>query len=112
MLHAASISLWLSYSIRRQGPVMARPTLAARILMRSVGFYQNFLSPLKMGPSCRFEPSCSSYALQAISQRGAVMGTILAVTRLAKCGPWHPGGYDPVPQRRNHKVTYVDCFHQ
>lgn len=69
----------------------------ARILRRMILSYQNYLSPLKLGPSCRFEPTCSAYALTAFARFGAVKGFVLSVARLAKCGPWHPGGWDPVP---------------
>ncbi|AJK70063.1 membrane protein insertion efficiency factor YidD [Corynebacterium marinum] len=69
---------------------------AARGLAASVTFYQKYLSPLKMGSTCRFEPTCSAYALDAVRGHGAVKGTAMALARLSKCGPWHPGGYDPV----------------
>ncbi|MDN5682594.1 MULTISPECIES: membrane protein insertion efficiency factor YidD [Corynebacterium] len=72
----------------------------ARALRRVVLGYQNHLSPLKLGPSCRFEPSCSAYSLIAFSRHGVVRGFLLSVARLAKCGPWHPGGWDPVPPVR------------
>lgn len=57
--------------------------------------YQHFISPLK-GPSCRFFPSCSSFALEAISKYGAVRGGLMALGRLSRCHPFNPGGYDPV----------------
>ncbi|BDV27026.1 MULTISPECIES: membrane protein insertion efficiency factor YidD [Corynebacterium] len=69
------------------------------LLYDAVRFYQKYISPLKMGSTCRFDPTCSAYALEAVSRRGAVVGTALTIARLAKCGPWHPGGYDPVPRR-------------
>ena len=69
----------------------------ARVLRRMILGYQNYLSPLKLGPSCRFTPSCSAYALTAFARFGVVRGFFLSVARLAKCGPWHPGGWDPVP---------------
>lgn len=68
----------------------------ARILFGAVRFYQNYISALKMGSTCRFEPSCSRYALEALSRHGAVKGILLSAARLSKCGPWHPGGFDPV----------------
>ena len=61
--------------------------------------YQLTLSPL-LGPRCRFYPSCSQYALEAVGQHGALRGSWLALRRLARCHPWHAGGYDPVPHDR------------
>jgi uncharacterized protein len=58
--------------------------------------YQLLLSPL-LPPACRFYPTCSAYALAAILQHGALNGTWLALRRLARCHPWHPGGVDLVP---------------
>lgn len=60
-----------------------------------INFYQRFISPLK-APSCRFYPSCSSYAREAIERHGVVRGLLLSLGRLGRCHPWHPGGYDPV----------------
>ncbi len=67
------------------------------LLLGLVRGYQMLLSPL-LPPSCRFHPSCSEYACQAISRHGAIRGVWLAACRLAKCHPFHPGGYDPVPE--------------
>ncbi|OEU50905.1 MAG: membrane protein insertion efficiency factor YidD [Desulfuromonadales bacterium C00003096] len=58
-------------------------------------FYQRFISPLK-APSCRFYPSCSCYAFEAVSKYGVAQGLLKTVFRLARCHPFHPGGYDPV----------------
>lgn len=74
---------------------------ATRLLLRLVLLYQNYLSPLKMGSTCRFEPTCSAYALDALREHGAITGVVLTLVRLAKCGPWHPGGFDPVRPRKN-----------
>ncbi|BAD42320.1 MAG: membrane protein insertion efficiency factor YidD [Bacillota bacterium] len=68
-----------------------------RLLMLLVRFYQRYLSPLKGGPTCRFTPSCSQYAYEALAKYGAIKGTWLAVRRVLRCHPFHPGGYDPVP---------------
>jgi len=76
----------------------AGPTIAARVLMVPVIGYRRFLSPL-LGPRCRFEPSCSAYTLEALRRHGAARGLWLSVRRLARCHPFHPGGYDPVPAR-------------
>lgn len=77
--------------------IPAPPGPAARGLVAAVGFYQKYVSPLKMGSTCRFEPTCSAYALEAVSRHGALKGTVMALARLSKCGPWHPGGFNPVP---------------
>ncbi|HVW68644.1 MAG TPA: membrane protein insertion efficiency factor YidD [Steroidobacteraceae bacterium] len=61
-----------------------------------IRLYQRTISPF-LGPRCRFYPSCSNYSLQAIQHHGALYGGWLTVKRLARCHPWHPGGYDPVP---------------
>ena len=61
-----------------------------------IRFYQLRLSPL-LGSSCRFYPTCSAYAYTAFSRFGLGKGTLLTLSRLVKCGPWHPGGVDPVP---------------
>ena len=72
----------------------------ARALVGVVRFYQLWVSPA-LAPSCRFTPSCSAYAVEALQQRGALRGSWLTVVRLAKCAPWHPGGWDPVPPHRD-----------
>lgn len=69
----------------------------ARGAVAAVRFYQNNVSALKMMSTCRFEPTCSAFALEAVSRHGFGRGMTMAAARLAKCGPWHPGGYDPVP---------------
>jgi len=61
-----------------------------------IKFYQNFISPLKPA-SCRFYPTCSQYALESIVKHGSIRGIYLAIKRVLKCHPFHPGGYDPVP---------------
>jgi uncharacterized protein len=75
-----------------------RPSVIVRLLMLPLRGYRKFLSPL-FAPVCRYQPSCSTYALQALQIHGALRGTWLAVRRIARCHPFHPGGYDPVPPR-------------
>jgi putative membrane protein insertion efficiency factor len=65
-------------------------------LQGPIRFYRKFISPLTP-PSCRFLPTCSAYALEAIEVHGAAKGSYLALRRLSKCHPFHRGGYDPVP---------------
>lgn len=64
-----------------------------------VELYRTYISPMRP-PSCRFSPTCSEYAVEALRDWGLVRGLALATWRLLKCGPWHPGGWDPVPERR------------
>lgn len=66
------------------------------LLILPIRFYQLAISPL-LGPSCRFTPTCSEYAKQAIIKHGPLKGLCLAVRRLLRCHPWGPSGYDPVP---------------
>ncbi|MEO0536950.1 MAG: membrane protein insertion efficiency factor YidD [Cyanobacteria bacterium P01_A01_bin.123] len=63
-----------------------------------IGGYRRFISPL-LPPTCRFQPTCSQYATTAIERFGLVKGTGLALRRITRCHPFHPGGYDPVPPR-------------
>jgi putative membrane protein insertion efficiency factor len=67
-----------------------------RIVMLPIRGYQKFISPA-LPPSCRFSPSCSQYALEAVSKYGALKGIWLGLRRLIRCHPFNPGGYDPVP---------------
>lgn len=68
------------------------------LLMALVRLYQLTLSPL-LPPSCRFTPTCSAYAIEALRTHGALHGSWLTGRRLLRCHPFHPGGYDPVPER-------------
>lgn len=68
-------------------------------LVALVRGYQLFVSPL-LGPRCRFYPSCSTYAIQALRRHGPLRGLVLASWRLLRCNPWNRGGIDPVPPRR------------
>lgn len=70
--------------------------IARRLLLGLIRGYRYLVSPL-LGPRCRFHPSCSAYALEAIERYGALRGGYLGVRRLLRCHPFHAGGYDPVP---------------
>ncbi len=73
-----------------------RPGLVARVLLGCIRWYQLAVSP-GLGAQCRFEPTCSRYAAEAIARHGALRGTWLGTKRLLRCHPGTPGGYDPVP---------------
>ena len=68
-----------------------------KILISMVRFYQRRISPFKGGSTCRFIPTCSEYALEALEKYGAVKGSLLAIKRILRCHPFCAGGYDPVP---------------
>lgn len=70
-----------------------------KVLLKGLRFYQKYLSGLKGGPTCRFIPSCSTYAIEAIERHGAIKGFILALWRILRCNPLCRGGYDPVPEK-------------
>ena len=67
------------------------------ILIGMIKFYKKFISPMKRTPSCKYTPSCSQYALEALQKYGALKGSYLAVRRILRCNHFHEGGYDPVP---------------
>ncbi|PVV06632.1 MAG: membrane protein insertion efficiency factor YidD [gamma proteobacterium symbiont of Ctena orbiculata] len=68
-----------------------------RILIFLIKLYQTILSPF-VGQHCRFYPSCSSYALEALEKHGSIRGLWLSIKRVSRCHPWHEGGVDPVPE--------------
>lgn len=67
-----------------------------RMLLLLIKAYQLLISPM-LGPSCRFTPTCSEYAAQALKKYGALKGVWLSIKRVGRCHPWHDGGYDPLP---------------
>lgn len=71
---------------------------AARGIVRIVRAYQRHLSPRKPAPTCRFSPTCSQYAVEAVERHGALRGGWLAAWRVLRCNPLVPGGFDPVPE--------------
>jgi uncharacterized protein len=85
-------------TVRAAARTAARlPSLLLVLLVRA---YQLLVSPL-LGPRCRFYPSCSAYAVEALRVHGALRGTWLAVRRVGRCHPWNPGGVDTVPPARD-----------
>jgi putative membrane protein insertion efficiency factor len=79
-----------------------RRSTVARLLLAAIRAYQRWISPVRP-PSCRFTPSCSAYAVTAVERHGALRGGWLVTRRLLRCGPWHPGGHDPVPPVVGHR---------
>lgn len=73
-----------------------------RLLVSIIETYRHMISPLRP-PSCRFTPTCSQYAVDALTRFGVMRGGWLTLLRLGKCGPWHRGGWDPIPERPNDK---------
>ena len=83
-------------SLKANGTRDVPRSFAASVLLVFLQFYKFFLSPF-FGGACKYHPSCSSYACEAIEVHGAARGAVLAVKRLARCRPFKPGGFDPVP---------------
>ena len=79
--------------------------LTRLLLIAPIRFYRFFLSPW-IGQQCRYTPTCSAYAIEAIERHGPWVGLWLAVRRIGRCHPWAPGGLDPVPERRQ---AHKDC---
>ncbi|WP_246941470.1 membrane protein insertion efficiency factor YidD [Bacillus pinisoli] len=73
--------------------------MVQKLFLLIIRFYQRFISPLTP-PSCRFYPTCSHYGLESIQRFGAAKGGWLTIKRICKCHPFHPGGIDPVPQKK------------
>ena len=68
-----------------------------RVFIRLIRFYQRYLSPLKRHGTCKYFPTCSQYAIEALEKYGVIKGGFLAVWRILRCNPFSKGGYDPVP---------------
>jgi putative membrane protein insertion efficiency factor len=81
-----------------------------QFLRTLIRIYQYCISPL-LGPRCRFYPTCSCYADEAIQLHGALRGSYLAVRRILRCHPWHSGGYDPVPREQTPRIFWKPRSH-
>jgi uncharacterized protein len=81
---------------------------AVRAVVFCIQLYRHTVSPLRL-PSCRFTPTCSQYAVEALTEFGLVRGGWYALVRLLKCGPWHNGGWDPIPDRHHDHADHRAC---
>ena len=79
-----------------QGRVAKLKDAPRTVVLVLVRFYRSYVSPL-FPPTCRYVPTCSEYAMIALQKYGFIKGSWLAIKRICRCHPWHPGGYDPVP---------------
>lgn len=73
-----------------------------------ISFYRKNISPLKKAPCCKYIPTCSTYALEAVKVHGAFKGTLLSIYRILRCNPFSKGGYDPVPEKKIKKIV-IGC---
>lgn len=101
-------------SMQSTGKVTAETKASTSVSMSTLPFrllikvYQTILSPM-LGQNCRFHPTCSCYAHQALETHGLVKGSWLSVTRIVKCNPMHPGGFDYVPDLNDNDASHSDC---
>ena len=70
-----------------------------KLILKMIRSYQKYISPMSP-PTCRFYPTCSQYAIEAVEEHGAIKGSYLATRRILKCHPLHEGGFDPVPPKK------------
>lgn len=84
-----------------------KPVSAKNAAVAAIRFYQKYISPLKR-PCCIYYPTCSNYAIQAVERFGVFRGFFLALWRFLRCNPFHAGGYDPVPEKREKRRKKVE----
>jgi putative membrane protein insertion efficiency factor len=80
------------------------------VLMAPIRFYQYAISPM-LAPRCRYQPTCSAYALEALQTHGPIRGLWLAICRIGRCHPWGGHGYDPVPPKKGAHGDHHSCNH-
>jgi uncharacterized protein len=96
------------WSRRYQRAVGDTGRTLARGLIFVIELYRHMISPLRPA-SCRFIPTCSQYAVDALNEYGVIRGGWLTAARLLKCGPWHSGGWDPIPERHSCRGNHADA---
>lgn len=74
-----------------------------KIILLLIRFYQKYIS-IFLGKNCRFIPTCSAYTYEAVERFGVIKGVYLGIKRILKCHPWHPGGFDPVPEKKKKNI--------
>lgn len=74
-----------------------------KIILLLIRFYQKYIS-IFLGKNCRFIPTCSAYTYEAVEKFGVIKGVYLGIKRILKCHPWHPGGFDPVPEKKKKNI--------
>lgn len=74
-----------------------------KIILLLIRFYQKYIS-IFLGKNCRFVPTCSAYTYEAVERFGVIKGVYLGTKRILKCHPWHPGGFDPVPEKKKKNI--------
>lgn len=97
----------VSVVVRSREAFRGTGTAAVRAVVFLIQLYRHMVSPLRP-PTCRFVPSCSQYAVDALTEYGLIRGSCLMLVRLAKCGPWHRGGWDPIPERCEYRTVAGD----
>jgi putative membrane protein insertion efficiency factor len=92
------VTVWKQVRAAFRGTIRQMGKSSAAGLVYLIQLYRHMVSPLRP-PTCRFVPTCSQYAADALTEYGLIQGGSLAAARLVKCGPWHRGGWDPIPER-------------
>lgn len=78
-----------------------------KLLIKFIKFYQRYISANRP-PTCKYYPTCSAYSIEAIEKHGSFKGVLMSTWRILRCNPFSKGGYDPVPNHKNHKINKVE----